>query len=810
MNKDINVYMVCLVFVLAIVMASSPCMAQFLGFGDIWNPPAFQSQPLQLPTWSDKGDILVDNFEYWDSPYNHGWVQSEPPYPVYGFGLGYATAFNTVLDLQEGSRVLDVYRPASVFLLGTNYERHYISKYLSTPPASGSPQGSEGIDLNKNGVLSFKFRAPLGIELWDIFQFEVSGISPCPTSNANNDIPFTIQIRPVQPDSFSGSGNTAANISIYQSTLLHSPAYDNSSSILLRVDIGRNFLDGSWHVIWLDLRNIQSDAYTSAGVSVTSATDTDGNGVPDDEEIKTAYTILASGQMFRLDDICFRESDYALLDQVDLFEPGPLYAQIFEPYRYLFMADYETDSDIPQLRTKRNRQIITDFLLDTNNFILDTDTIRGAWVSDLLKLDPNYHAINPNHPTLYDPNYTNRWSPDDPNFGMPDPVAEQYLGNGFFVDISLPVFSDPNLRIAGNRVDELKKHGALGWNMTVNGYGANAIQALLLQPLSIYPYDGMPTYIPAYYSSISAIKAHGAHHYGPYLSFMLESALWNSGITKWPNIAYMDYTPQYFEDLILTIEVTDGRRSDVRTFPMSVVNYPVENYPPVAQIYASPKIFTVGQPNEYLIKFIDPDCYIFSLAQFYDNSGIPATSHIPGWPINDWSQIRTDQDSLTYQMTLDGMTTYQYGPWIGSIIDPHTGLISFTPQFEGRYNVVITCTDDKGAVGLEDFPLLCVSSGTWLNHPPFITGCPTKPVVVKAGEEVIISSPDFIVTDPDGDEIYASCNIGSCGQTSAGGFIWTFQTNFPGTYNLEIIFYDIRGGYAVMKLLLDVKPWWSY
>ncbi|MGA1795344.1 MAG: hypothetical protein ACMUIL_05725 [bacterium] len=81
---------------------------------------------------------------------------------------------------------------------------------------------------------------------------------------------------------------------------------------------------------------------------------------------------------------------------------------------------------------------------------------------------------------------------------------------------------------------------------------------------------------------------------------------------------------------------------------------------------------------------------------------------------------------------------------------------------------------------------------------------------MKAGEEFILHSPNFAVEDPDGDEIYASCNIGSCGRAPDGSFIWKFQSNFPGSYMVEIIFYDIRGGYAIMEFFLDVKPWWSY
>ena len=63
--------------------------------------------------------------------------------------------------------------------------------------------------------------------------------------------------------------------------------------------------------------------------------------------------------------------------------------------------------------------------------------------------------------------------------------------------------------------------------------------------------------------------------------------------------------------------------------------------------------------------------------------------------------------------------------------------------------------------------------------------------VIRAGKEIILNSR---AEDPDGDEVYASCNIGSIGQVGNGDTIWTFQTNFPGIYRLEIIFFDIRGG----------------
>ena len=167
-------------------------------------------------------------------------------------------------------------------------------------------------------------------------------------------------------------------------------------------------------------------------------------------------------------------------------------------------------------------------------------------------------------------------------------------------------------------------------------------------------------------------------------------------------------------------------------------------------------------------------------------------------------------DGLTWGLTINGLPNYQYGPWIEQIINPCSGLIAWVPKFEGSYNAVVSCADARGGTAFGEITIFCVNRGTWLNHPPIILGQPTQPVVIKAGEEFILHTPNFSVEDPDGDQIYASCNIGSCGRSPDGSFIWTFQSNFPGSYMVEIVFYDIRGGYAIMEFFVDVKPWWSY
>jgi hypothetical protein len=626
-----------------------------------------------------------------------------------------------------------VYRPASIFLIGTQYEKHRILYSLFTPPSADEPDGEAGIDMATNDTISFDFRAPLGIDPFDL---------------------------PIEPPAGSGiGGNSADTMYGIGATVT---ASDDGEFLAITVLIGRGLLDGSWHAVWVDL-----------GDAIASALD-DANLDANDWGMETATAVLAGGQMFRMDNLMFRgdPAGHELIQYPDMFEMGPLYAQLFEPYRYLFIADYELgDGDT-------DCEYIFDLMLDVDNFITDPNEIEDYWRA--LGADAN-------------------------DFGeRPDTAISAILDRDFTVDPTLPIFADDALRIDANGPGDSAQciidAGTLGWNSTIGGYGANGVQSFLLQPLPIFPYDGMPTYMPTHWNSIGVVETYGKPYFNPTLVFFLESALWNAGVQVWPNVAAMDFTPQYFEDLILTIEVTNGVHSDVRTFPISVVNYPVENYPPVLQLNIEDQIFYVGEVGEYLVNFIDPDCFIFSM------SPAPATTHTPAIA----GSFRTDMDGLIWGLTINGLPNYQYGPWIEQIINPSSGLISWVPKFEGAYDTIISCADARGGTAFGEITIFSVNRGTWLNHPPIILSQPTEPVVIKAGEEFILHTPNFAVEDPDGDQIYASCNIGTCGRGPSGDFIWKFQSNFPGSYLVEIIFYDIRGGYAILNFFLDVKPWWTY
>ena len=185
--------------------------------------------------------------------------------------------------------------------------------------------------------------------------------------------------------------------------------------------------------------------------------------------------------------------------------------------------------------------------------------------------------------------------------------------------------------------------------------------------------------------------------------------------------------------------------------------------------------------------------------------------------VNPGFEIGTGGEAVTHGWTTTSSTgpMFVVDPGILPIlesIDPNAAFdgSQFTPEFEGILNTKVVCTDDRGASAIGQINLFCINPGSWFNHPPVVSGGPTNPVVLKAGEELILHAPLFNIYDPDGDELYAVCNIGACGRDQDGAFIWTFQSNFPGYYDVEIFYYDIRGGYAVLWFPVEVKPWWSF
>jgi len=98
------------------------------------------------------------------------------------------------------------------------------------------------------------------------------------------------------------------------------------------------------------------------------------------------------------------------------------------------------------------------------------------------------------------------------------------------------------------------------------------------------------------------------------------------------------------------------------------------------------------------------------------------------------------------------------------------------------------------------------SSG-WLNHPPIPVYTPTRPMVTNAGQNTTWT---FGVIDPDADWVFASSSVGASGQPIAGTLTWSITPNFPGVYLMNSMVYDERGGFALMRSPVVVKPWWSF
>ncbi len=262
--------------------------------------------------------------------------------------------------------------------------------------------------------------------------------------------------------------------------------------------------------------------------------------------------------------------------------------------------------------------------------------------------------------------------------------------------------------------------------------------------------------------------------------YALAVALGNSGYEYLPTAVKLiiPQLGQVLEDFILTCRVSDGMATDKMVFPVSVVNYPLNNcnfLPIIDEI--KDQTFEVGKRNYYQIAAYDPD-------------------------------LEDMLGGLTYSINVHGEPAYQFfGPWWDNVIKiDSTGLISFKPLFEGSFDCIITVTDPRGMYAFGQFTVFCIYANyqeTWFNHPPIILGEFDSIQTIRAGEKFIADEMDF--WDPDGDKMYWSCNIGSVGING----VYTFQSMFPGYYHVQVIAYDIRGGATSTEFVIHVKPWWS-
>jgi hypothetical protein len=371
-----------------------------------------------------------------------------------------------------------------------------------------------------------------------------------------------------------------------------------------------------------------------------------------------------------------------VFEDLSLFKMGPLYARIDEPYTYIFVADYACS----EIKTLGEEGDIIE-LSSIFQFMLDPCTYFQYG-------DPN----DPNDEVYQ--YYVNELGADPNLFGENDPNLAALFGReSFKVDFDFPIFADPNLRFGGHMAERIIEQGTLGWKVSVQGEDAN--DTMHIAPLSTDPYDGMPTYLPANYDALEAALFYQIPSFPPGVVIALEAALWNSGISVWPNVAALDYTPDSFEDLTVTVEVTNGIDSDFSTFPLSVVDSPVENHAPVPQSDRVELRFYMGEQGSHLLQCIDADCFIFS--QAYNLYGeIPEDTHVT-WNTPGMAP-RDDMSSLVWEV--------HDSPWVYNIIDQNMGIINFVPQFAGEYNMVVCCSDNRGGTAYIEVDILCLSRGS--------------------------------------------------------------------------------------------------
>lgn len=725
-------FIICLFLFVVLSAVGSKALAQSYYDGDgqafpPWIFPTYRSGP-NVSTYEPRslqpGDLLVDDFEYENCPFRHGWSETDPP--PYGPDLDYYT-LRPFYDVHKESRVLDIYRPPSVFLQGTPYEHGCgMSFDLSRLVDAG------GIGMDTHPMVGFELRLPLGIEPLNAFKLKIVG--------EGKGEAVTLGFLPLE----NGEGaviNTA----------------EEGETLQIDFNVEKGLFDGKWHTVWINLADAVNDALVQGGLD------------PDDWGLERATSIIIQGRMFRLDNIIFRaaRSDDQF-HQPHLFRTGNRFARIFEQYRYLFVADYAIgDGPISS---------VYDFLTSADYpdiFITDPDEIAAVWVTE--------------------------YGADPDRFGSSaDPQVSAIMGRDFVIDPQLPIFANPNYRLGKNPhlecISGVLPDRSLTWHITP---GQSGTQGFSIAPLEIDPYDGMPTYLPVHYPMKEVFEHYNKAFFGPEECLRLECALWNAGFTLWPNVAKVDFNATSFEDFTLTIEVFNGPYSDRETFPVCVVNYPVKNHAPVI-LEEENLLFYTREWNEHLFTAIDPDCMIFSL------SGDSDAGHKPG----TFEDSRTDMEGIYWEI----LNPFDLGCYctINSVLDHYTGLLRYAPKFEGFHELVLCARDPYGASGIAEFGLFFRNKGTWLNYPPVILARPTETVIVKAGNEAMVHYPDLVVEDPDGDDIHASCNIGTCRPDGYGGFVWTLKTNFPGLYEVQIIFFDVRGGYSTMEFQVDVKTWWSF
>jgi hypothetical protein len=862
-----KVLMVTLVMVSAIGLLASGAIAQTIDSQILLQDELGQ----QVGTGAT---ILLDNFQYWNSPRDMGWEAFEPAYPTFGAGIGLGI-METVVDFQEGSRVMEVHSTPSTFLPmgGDIYNPYTITKdanfrSLNNVEFTGIPGAFSQMDV--------QVKAPLSVEWFDTFRIivrvRVTDITSAggALNNAVGMIDTSVPLDgipdeevPLGADDVCGTnvntvaGNTLGLLDIvfvpretsvgctpdnvaartyevknavtaqgaqitYSGSILNSSqeniAYAANGQLTggnpasAWVALGRQFQDGSWHLVSEDLQQVVD------GISTVG------------EQIFEIVSVTVRGNQYRMDDLMFTAPGASVANNSApyLFRIGPVYGQLFNvaQSRFIFAEDEDMLyllSDRALLAKAQQDDDFADRLANINPrtrlrlrlaAAQNSTTVDFPFIEDANGLTPAQAGFNPLTATFVDASQSGYWvdatglTPADAGYNAATAVLVNYIPvqdatglrptpgasgepvppAGYNAATATPVApgrytvtpaggATPTPRptvlnytfTMGDSLGSLTSV-ASGRTLDVNGDGA--VTAADAAAITTNYLATLPSVIPAMNVPTSAWIVNTGTLVGNPM-YVMACALINSGVyTQWPNFQILQGAQgQVLEDMIVTCRVSDGLATDMETFPISVVNYPVTNVPPLIE-QLEDQFFQVGTQSFYQITATDPDPQ--------DMAG-----------------------GLTYQATLNGLSSYQYGPWMNQIINPITGLITLTPQFDATMTCIVTVTDPRGAQAVGHFNIFCVNPGTWLNHAPAVLEVIESPQVCRAGQRFTIS--DLRIADPDGESLYYSCNVGSVG---ANG-IWTFQSEYPGEYLVQITAYDIVGGAVTQQFVLQVMPWWS-
>ncbi len=214
--------------------------------------------------------FVFDGFEYWDSPYNHGWRSSDYSYPVTGYGVGYGYA-STQIDQSEGSRVLIVHCTPSVF---NRLQPYCLANYNLLDPDTG--EAPKGIGF------SYKMKAPIGVESF-------TQLRCCLLVKTRENEWLWLSYLPIE-------GNDVQNKNVqdlgnFSSMILPPPAGLVDGPVrCLGYPAGREIQDSTWHCVVRDLQKDLDQAVEEGFLSAPS-------------RLEGVYGIAFSGNEYSVDEV---------------------------------------------------------------------------------------------------------------------------------------------------------------------------------------------------------------------------------------------------------------------------------------------------------------------------------------------------------------------------------------------------------------------------------------------------------------------------------------------------------------------------